>query len=93
MDGEPHNDPPRNDRPRYERHSPGLEFDRFVFFSDAVFAIAMTLLVVGIGIPHVAGATSSTRCTTRATRSSASSSASSSSGTTGSPTTASSRSS
>jgi uncharacterized membrane protein len=39
---------------RYERHSPGLEFDRFVFFSDAVFAIAMTLLVVGIGIPHVA---------------------------------------
>ncbi len=54
MDGEPHNDPPRNDRPRYERHSPGLEFDRFVFFSDAVFAIAMTLLVVGIGIPHVA---------------------------------------
>jgi len=38
----------------YERHSPGLEFDRFVFFSDAVFAIAMTLLVVGIGIPHVA---------------------------------------
>ena len=47
-------DAPRNDRPRYARHSPGLEFDRFVFFSDAVFAIAMTLLVVGIGIPHVA---------------------------------------
>ena len=39
---------------RYERHSPGLEFDRVAFFSDAVFAIAMTLLVVGIGIPQVA---------------------------------------
>jgi uncharacterized membrane protein len=41
-------------RRRYERHSPGLEFDRVAFFSDAVFAIAMTLLVVGIGVPEVA---------------------------------------
>jgi uncharacterized membrane protein len=38
---------------RYERHNPGLEFDRAAFFSDAVYAIAMTLLVVGIGVPHV----------------------------------------
>jgi uncharacterized membrane protein len=38
---------------RYERQSPSLEFDRVVFFSDAVFAIAMTLLVVGIGVPNV----------------------------------------
>ncbi|MBM3661237.1 MAG: DUF1211 domain-containing protein [Actinobacteria bacterium] len=41
---------------RYERTSTGLEFDRVAFFSDAVFAIAMTLLVVGIGIPTVSDA-------------------------------------
>ena len=36
---------------RYERQSPSVEFDRVVNFSDAIFAIAMTLLVVGIGVP------------------------------------------
>jgi uncharacterized membrane protein len=41
---------------RHERHNAGLEFDRVAFFSDAVYAIAMTLLVVGIGVPHVTDA-------------------------------------
>jgi uncharacterized membrane protein len=37
---------------RYRREGPGLEFDRVTFFTDAVFAIAMTLLVVEVGVPE-----------------------------------------
>jgi uncharacterized membrane protein len=43
--------PMRGNR-RYDR--PSSDFDRVGYFSDAVFAIAMTLLVVGIGVPRLA---------------------------------------
>jgi TMEM175 potassium channel family protein len=38
-------------RRRYARDS--VEFNRVLAFSDGLFAIAMTLLVVSIGIPHL----------------------------------------
>ena len=65
--------PDSEPNPRYRRRSEDLEFDRVAFFSDAVFAIAMTLLVVGIGIPHVRDASSASISATRTTRSSRSS--------------------
>ncbi|MBP7002016.1 TMEM175 family protein [Amaricoccus sp.] len=37
----------------YRREGPGLEFDRVSFFSDAVYAIAMTLLVVELSPPEI----------------------------------------
>src|SRR5262245_17519133 len=41
----------------YDRES--LEFERVAFFSDAIFAIAMTILVVGLDVPSIADETSS----------------------------------
>jgi uncharacterized membrane protein len=41
----------RQSNQRYER--PSSDFDRVGYFSDVVFAIALTLLVVGIGVPKV----------------------------------------
>lgn len=53
MDAEPVEETAPGDDRRYRRSGRGLEFDRVAAFSDAVFSIAMTLLVVGIGVPDV----------------------------------------
>ena len=37
----------------WRRAGSGLEFDRASFFADAVYAIAMTLIVVGIDVPSI----------------------------------------
>jgi hypothetical protein len=46
-------DPDRSEPGRFHRGV--LEFDRVSFFTDAVFAIAMTLLIVTIEPPSLTG--------------------------------------
>jgi uncharacterized membrane protein len=48
----------RPTKARYEREGGGIGFDRVAFFTDAVYAIALTLIVVGIGVPTLTDAAS-----------------------------------
>jgi uncharacterized membrane protein len=46
-------------RSRFRREGFGLEFDRFANFADAIYAISLTLIVVGIEFPGIADKESS----------------------------------